>query len=171
MRKALIVCKWLALLPVHLVVVGGAWLLAPIAVRWFSTADGRHLRSPFRWIETIDNDMSGDSYWQTEHLEGSDALSEPARIGWAKRNGGNAVNYGPLGVPVDPEWLHRYRSPFTGQISGGPAWWTDRAFCLRLIRPIGQRNLELSLGWNLLGPKSGRAKYWLSGRFERQGKS
>jgi hypothetical protein len=171
MRKALIVCKWLALLPVHLVVVGGAWLLAPIAVRWFSTDDKLHLRSPFRWMETIDNDMGGDSYWKAEHLAGSDALNESARIGWAKRNGGNAVNYGPLGVPVDPAWLHRYRSPINGQISGGPLWWSDDAFCLRWMRPIGGRIMELSLGWALLGPKAGRAKYWLSGRFERQGKS
>lgn len=161
--KTLVVLRWLLLLPAHILLVAVAWLLAPIAVRWFSTADKLHLTAPFKWMETIDHDLAGDEYWQAA-LGDADPLSNAARIAWLRRNGGNTVNYGMLGVLSDPVWLAAYRSTYNGVITGGPVWWCGNSFCLRWFPTFRGIPIELSAGWNLIGPQNGRCKYWLSMR-------
>ena len=150
--------RWLALLVPHLVVKAAAWSLAYIAVKWFTSADGRALRWPLRWMMTKDADLFGDSYWQIECREnGIDPSSDAARIAWMRRNGGHTINYGLLGVDVSGAWVDQYRDPRTGFITGGPLWISDDAFCLRL-QLFG---IEFDAGWNLLGHQNGRAKYWV----------
>ena len=150
--------RWLALLIPHIIVKIGAWSLAYVAVKWFSTADGRSLRWPLRWMMTKDVDLEGDSYWRVECVsKGLDYRSFEAKVAWMRRNGAHSVNYDWLGVDVRQEWLDQYRSPVNGWITGGPLWATDDAFCLRLV-VLG---IEFYAGWNLLGPQNGRAKYWV----------
>lgn len=150
--------RWLALLTPHIIVKIGAWSLAYVAVKWFSTEDGRSLRWPLRWMMTKDADLEGDSYWRVECVsKGLDYRSFEAKVAWMRRNGAHSVNYDWLGVDVRQEWLDQYRSPVNGWITGGPLWATDDAFCLRLV-VLG---IEFYAGWNLLGPQNGRAKYWV----------
>ena len=144
MNKPLIVAKYLALLPFHLGVKVAAWCCAPIAAKWFSDAITKHLKSPFLWMDTVD-----DMAYYTGSL-----------TPWYQQNGGNWFNYNILGVTVLMDWLNQYRSPVNGVISGGPVWWTDNAFCMRKTI-LG---FTIDAGWNLLGPHDGRAKYWLSAR-------
>jgi hypothetical protein len=165
MSKVLIVAKWLALLPVHGLVVGAAKTLAPIAVKHFSTPDKLDLKFPFRWMRTIDHGLDGDQYTNIAK-NGGDALADDARIAWLRKNGGNATNYGLLGVPSDAVWLAKYRSTYNGVITGGPIWWSDNAFCMRWYPKALGRTFEISTGWNLLGPQSGRCKFWCSVRRE-----
>lgn len=156
---ALVPCglRWLALLIPHLIVKAAAWSLVYVAVKWFSTEDGRGLKFPLRWMMTKDADLFGDSYWQIECREkGIDPASDAARIAWMRRNGGHTINYGFLGVDVSGAWVDQYRDPSTGWITGGPLWTSDDAFELWL--PIC--GLDFMAGWNLIGHQNGRAKYW-----------
>lgn len=149
--------RWLALLIPHIIVKAAAWSLAYVAVKWFSTEDGRGLKFPLRWMMTKDADLFGDSYWQIECREkGIAPRSDAARIAWMRRNGGHVVNYGLLGVDVSGVWLAQYRDPQTGRITGGPLWVSDDAFQLWL--PIC--GIDFVAGWNLIGHQNGRAKYW-----------
>ena len=149
--------RWLALLIPHIVVKIGAWSLAYVAVKWFSTDGGRILKHPFGWMMTKDADLFGDTYWQIECREkGIDPQSVDGRIAWLRRNGGHTVNYGLLGVDVSGAWVGQYRDPKTGFITGGPLWISDNAFEL-WISILG---VDFMAGWNLIGHQHGRAKYW-----------
>lgn len=148
--------RWLRCLVLNLVMGLLVIPLAPIAVAFCATDDKRYL-TRFRWLSTLDNDLSGDDGWKTEHLIGSDPLSFINRVRWLWRNGGHAVNYGLLGcadtrcTQVAPYywknaegfWLYRRRFPLFG------AW-----------------SFELFIGWNLLGGQSGRCKFVCSPRFK-----
>ena len=141
--------RWLSLLLPHLLLSLLRYPLAVVAVVFFSTSDRRHL-TRLRWLETIDNDLAGDSGWREEHLFGSDPLSTLNRIRWLWRNGGNALNYTVLGVP--------FGAP-TFQVDAYRWRRTDGAWLYRRFIPLGFRHLELFFGWALLGPQQGRCKY------------
>lgn len=151
---------WLIRLPVHIGVILLRYPLAPVAVRYFSTPDKRRL-TQFRWLETIDNDLSGDNGWKTEHIKpGSDPLSDENRIDWLRRNGGNAVNYGLLGI--SNEWAVRHDKPWL---------WRDYIghWMIRKWIKIGPKYLELFWGWSLLGAKQGRCKFVFTTRYTSRG--
>lgn len=96
------VIQWLLYLPAHILLITSRYPLAPIAVLLFSSKDKRSLTF-MKWLETIDNDLTGDYGWQHEHIKpGSDPLSTWNRIGWLWRNGGNRVNYTILGCKYKP---------------------------------------------------------------------
>lgn len=152
MTKTLGVIKWFLLLPCHVLVVLASYILAPVAVTWFSTNDKLFLKFPFRWLETSDNLMNGDIGWREEHLIGDDPLSWLNRVRWMWRNGGNTVNYKILGVPANQDWILANKS------NPGPVWWDGEIFCVRYVF----WGLKLDAGWNLLGPQNGRCKFWLS---------
>lgn len=147
----------------HLLLSVLRYPLAVIAVLFFSTKTGRHL-TRFEWLETIDNDLSGDSGWKEEHLIGPDPLSMINRIRWLWRNGGNTVNYGLLGVDDNPSWRVVYGC------ASGPRWerpdgaWLYR----RYISLAGLRYVELFFGWALFGPQKGRCKIVCSIRLKKE---
>lgn len=96
------VIQWLFYLPLHVIVIALRYPLAPIAVLLFSSKDKRSLTF-MHWLETIDNDLSGDEGWKTVHIKpGSDPLSYRNRVGWLWRNGGNRFNYTVIGCKVKP---------------------------------------------------------------------
>lgn len=141
--------RWLCYLPLNLLMGLAVIPLAPIAVAFFSTEDKRHL-TRFKWLETIDNDLTGDGGWKEEHLIGANPLSWLNRTRWLWRNGGHTANYTLLGCSdvgcfqvrpyywknKDGRWLYRRRFPL-----------------------VGKWSLELFLGWNILGGQNGRCKY------------
>ena len=146
------ILQWLIYLPIHIALILSRYPLAPIAVLLFSTSDKRHLNH-LQWLETLDNDLSGDSGWKNEHIQpGSDPLSNWNRIKWLWRNGGNSVNYRLLGIaylPSEASWSK-------------PALWIHRPDGYWLIRkfiPIFGRYLELFIGWGLFGEVFGRCKF------------
>lgn len=123
-----------------------------IAVLFFSTHDRRNLTA-MRWLETIDNDLTGDSGWREEHLVGADPLSTINRIRWLWRNGGNALNYQLFGCADALYWrMTASLKPFMKRPDG---YWLYRRF----FRLTNQVWLEVFMGWALLGPQQGRCKY------------
>lgn len=143
--------RWLVYLLPHFVAVIVRYPLAPLAVVFFSSNDKRHLTF-FKWIETIDNDLSGDAGWRYEHISG-DPLSTWNRIKWLWRNGGNALNYGLLGCDFHPYDLSKTDNNKFYQRTDG--YWIFRKF----LRVTSTRYLELFIGWALYGPQLGRCKF------------
>lgn len=141
--------RWLLYLLPHLLINIVRYPLAVLAVLLCSTRDRRHL-THLRWLETIDNDLAGDSGWREEHLVGSDPLSRINRIRWLWRNGGNALNYGLLGCRWPGLYTHN-----------GPHYWRrmDGRWLYRRFFRVGPRYVEVFLGWALFGPQLKRCKY------------
>jgi len=158
--------RWLLYLIAHASAVCARYPLAIVAVLCFSSADRRHL-TRLRWLETIDNDLGGDSGWREQHLAGADPLSRWNRIRWLWRNGGNAMNYTTLGVPDDPAWRAAVlaAAPVPAYLTRPDGSWLYRSFTR-----LGRRRLECFLGWALLGPQAGRCKLVFSIRAEQEGK-
>jgi hypothetical protein len=100
----------------------------PLAFIAVAFSKDNNLRTPFHWLETIDNDLTGDSGWKTEHLSGSDPTSYKNKVRWIWRNGGNRFNYYTIGVSYSnrPSW----------------AFWSQKAIPL-----IAGRFLDLRFGW------------------------
>jgi hypothetical protein len=128
--------QYLIRFPLWLLVILARYPLAFIAVAW---RDGLQLSPLFWWLDTIDNDLTGDAGWKSEHLSGSNPESYWNMVRWLWRNGGNAFNYCVIGVPHQfrPEW----------------AFWSSKQIPL-----FAGRFLDLRFGWSdyhLLG----RCKY------------
>lgn len=139
-------------IPAMLLLVVASYLLAPFAIAFFSTEDKRHL-TRFKWLETIDNDLTGENKWRTTNLWGSDPRSWINRTRWLWRNGGNYVNYNILGCRGDADWnVAQDRSVYYWKRPDG--YWLYRRFI-----PISKtKNLELFFGWNLFSIKQGYCK-------------
>jgi hypothetical protein len=125
-------------LAAYLAVVILRYPLAPLAVWLWSTPDRRNLAPWLWWLETIDNDLGGDSGWRDEHLVGTDLLSWLNRTRWLWRNGGNAFNYAVIGIQ-----------------SGDPRGIMFRRF----LKLAESRYLELWFGWAIKGPQHGLCKF------------
>ena len=99
--------KWLALLPVMLVLTALAFPLAFVlpafaelregsldnATRW---GKGWYLPSWLNWFQTPDNSLDGDNGWRTEHWQWryrlrADLCTYVGRVGWLWRNPGYGV--------------------------------------------------------------------------------
>jgi len=146
---------WLLLLPVNLVFSILCTVISPLAA-CFVTPDRRHLCSPFKWLDTVDNDLSGDDGWKQEHLIGTDPLSWINRTRWLIRNGGNKISYSAFGC-LD--------TPYTQQgfyYANAGGYWLYR----RPLPVTSKRFIDLFIGWNLPGAKYGRAKYTSSFRLK-----
>lgn len=146
--------QWLLMLPINLILSAVCVLLSPIAA-CFVSDDCKQL-TRFKWLETIDNDLSGDDGWKAEHLIGSDPLSWINRTRWLIRNGGNSVSYGLFGCAELP---FRQNGFFYEDMNG---YWLYR----RPIWITKTRFIDLFIGWNLPGSKYGRAKYTSSFRIK-----
>ena len=129
------------LLPAFILMRLCAFLLAPLAVSFQSAYK---LRWPFRWMDTIDNDLRGDGGWQGEHCPPKDPASYCCMVKWMWRNGGNWASYYTFGVP--------YLTP---------AFWSlgHKMF-------LG-RELQWRFGWNTQDQKLGRSKYNFTVRWRK----
>lgn len=148
--------RWLIYLIIHIVARLISIPLAPFAVLFFSTSDKRHLTF-FKWLETIDNNLSGDDGWRAEHITG-DPLSTWNRIKWLWRNGGNALNYGLLGCDYISNPMQQFQDTYWRRADG---YWIYRKFW----QISATRNLEVFLGWALYGPQLNRCKIVCTIRF------
>jgi len=155
--------KWFLYLIAHVAVIIARYPLAPLAVLFFSSEDKRTL-TRLRWLETIDNDLGGDSGWQTEHIRpGSDPYSFWNRTKWLWRNGGNSFNYKQLGVPEDKWFTAKYWI-----VQDADRLWIrdDGAWLLRgYYGPF-----YLFIGWSLFGAKEGRCKFTCTIKVKRKKK-
>lgn len=135
--------QYLLRFPLWLLVILSRYPLAFLAVAW---RDGLQLSPLFWWLDTIDNDLTGDQGWKDEHLSGSDPKSYKNMVRWIWRNGGNAFNYWVIGVPYD----------------GKPSWafWKHKDIPL-----IKGRFLDVRFGWTPYQLK-GRCKYVLTCRIK-----
>ena len=139
--------RYLLLLPLFILMRLSTFILAPFAVAYQRDF---HLRFPFRWMDTIDNDLRGDGSpgdggWQGEHCPPDDPASYCCMVKWMFRNGGNWASYYTFGVPY-----------------GSTAWWSVGA------RPFLGRELQWRLGWNTQDQKQMRSKYNLAIRWRLQ---
>ena len=143
--------RYIVRLPARFVITAAAYLLAPFAVWLFSTDDKRHL-THLRWLETIDNDLTGDPGWKRLRLWGGDPLSFVNRTRWLWRNGGNYVSYYVLGCVGDSAWCWSQNMD--------AVYWKrpDGYWLYRRFVSIGNKHLELFVGWNLFSIKQGRCK-------------
>lgn len=130
-------------------------LISPIAALYL-TPDRKHLISPFTWLETVDNDLSGDDGWKQEHLWGSNPLSYINITRWLIRNGGNKISYGFFGCPMTPFQT----TGFYSEDCNG--YWLYR----RPIQITQTRFIDFFIGWNLPGAKFDRVKYACSFRLK-----
>ena len=147
--------QWLLLFPVNIIYSIICTALSPFAAL-FVTDDRRFLRQPFVWLDTIDNDLSGDDGWKQEHVWGVDPLSWINRTRWLIRNGGNKVSYGAFGC-LDTGYLQHgfyYANTEGYWLYRRPIWITSTRF------------IDLFIGWNLPGAKHDRAKYTSSFRLK-----
>lgn len=149
---------WITLLPVHILIIGLSILVAPLVIKYFTTEDKLYVKFPFKWMETIDNDLSGDDGWKQACKEkGLDPLDDKSRIGWLRRNGGNSFNYYVLGVKVEPisnlmatdDDHHGFFMRYDG------IWMLFDFYKLPMIN----KYLNIFIGWSVFGPKFGFCKY------------
>lgn len=101
--------------------------LAFLAVGYQKNND---VQFPFMWLGTIDNDLTGDSGWKTEHLWGTDPESYLNKVRWLWRNGGNRFNYFTIGVPANNRpswsfWKHTNIPLFAGRFLDCRFGWSD----------------------------------------------
>lgn len=131
--------------PFFWLVILSRYFVAFPAVKWFSKE--YKLLTPFRWLDTIDNDLRGDHGHQTEHSIGQDPTTWWNQVLWLWRNGGNHFNYFTIGVAdaTAPPW----------------AFWNKVAIPL----PFGWF-IDFRIGWSPEGPKQGRRKYVMTVRFK-----
>lgn len=165
--------KYVALWPLHLLRELAQPILPWIVVPLFSTPDKLHLRPPFEWFDTIDNPLTGDEGWQSEHLWGSDPMSTINRIRWLLRNGGNRLSYTFFGCDADdPHPFYRPFIPATHLLlvtTIFAAWryyvgdMTSAAYMaagtLAGLYALRWYRWDVMLGWNMAGQQHGRAKY------------
>lgn len=156
MKFSLNILLWISYAVAHIAAVTLRYPMSPIAVLFFSTDDKRHLTS-FNWLETLDNDLSGDRGWRTEHITG-DPLSNWNRIKWLWRNGANSFNYKVLGC--------HYQEPL---LSGLPKECDYRGLYVRndgkwLYRRIFFDCFEVYWGWAIYSPVKLVCKFTLTTR-------
>lgn len=147
---------WIILLPIHLTMSVAKYPLSPVAVTFFQSDDGKHLVTPFQWLETKDNDLCGDYGWQSEHIElDSDPCSDWNKINWLWRNGGNRFNYEIIGTEYDPS----VGDPKLGYTLRDDGYWLYREYFPFGVWPLENKKLEVFYGWNLYGNVDGLNKY------------
>ena len=156
--------SWLVVTPFHIATDIVIYPLAPIAIECCSTEDKKHLEFPFAWMETIDNDLGGDSGWVNEHIEpGSDPYSDWNRIKWLWRNGGHGLTYGLYGVDADYSTIGK-------ESQLGYTMREDGAWMFRDYFPITDtKRLEIYWGWGLWANLEGRNKYVFTTRIKSVG--
>ena len=130
---------------IHYIIRFPIWILLiifryPLAFIAVLLQKNKQLQWPFRWLDTIDNNLDGDQGWKDEHLWGSNPTSYINQVRWLWRNGGNCFNYWWIGVSD----------------ANAPArtFWSKTAIPL-----IAGRFIDLRFGWSPEGPKQGRRKY------------
>lgn len=178
---------WLCLVPLQWLLGIVAFVLAPFVVAFCSTPDRLHL-TRFRWLETIDFDLTGDPSWREKRLIGINPF------GWERITVTlwYRLGFSPLTWAADQVWLWRvagldalswinrvrwlwrnggnyvnymiWGAPgdtfWASEVSRDGHFWRryDGYWLYRRFIPIGRRRLELFFGWNLFSVKSGRCK-------------
>ena len=147
--------QWILLFPINIIFSILCIITSPIASLFVST-DRTHLQFPFQWLNTIDNDLGGDSGWREEHLIGTDPYSYINRTRWLIRNGGNKISYGLFGCREVPykQNGYFYKNDDGYWLFRKPLWVTKTRF------------FDLFIGWNLPGAKFGRCKFTSSFRLK-----
>lgn len=136
--------KYIRYLPIFMFIALIKYPLSFVAVAF---EKGLQLQTPFKWLDTIDNDLTGDDGWKKEHLIGSDPKSYINKVRWIWRNGGNRFNYYVIGVAdtdKSPEYF----------------WSKTRVYV------TSKWFLDLRVGWGGDDSKEGRRKYVATCRFK-----
>lgn len=147
---------WLLYVPLNLLSVATAYVLAPVVVL-FCDKDG-WLPHWLWWFQTPDNPMDGDKGWKFEHWQWRFKLPEPlatyvGRIGWCWRNPvyGFAINV--LGAKNPPTPFNWYGNPDIQNkdpvIDGWLIVTSGIYWNVYVIAPFFGRTLRLYLGWKL----------------------
>lgn len=139
--NAYLVIRWVACIAGAVLAKIAAKILAPLVCWLWATEDRLHLRSPFRWMETLDWDMAGDPPWRDTR---SDPLSWWNRTRWIWRNGAQAAALEVFGAQAGED--HHDESSQDGSYRLTVA---ESAFYWRADREIWSRVLELRAGWKL----------------------
>jgi hypothetical protein len=128
--------RYLCYLPFFILMRLATFPLAPIAVAF---QHGNRLPKIFRWLETWDNDLTGDDGWKMEHCNGN-YDNYCCRVLWLFRNGGGVASYTLFGRP--------YLTPAFWSVKDTPG-------------------LQWRFGWDTQDEKQGRCKYNLTVRYRK----
>ncbi len=147
---------WLVLVPINLLSVLLAYVLAPVVVL-FCDKEG-WLPHWLWWFQTPDNSMDGDGGWKREHWQWRFKLP-PAlatyvgRVGWCWRNPVYGFDLGVLAAKNVPEpfmWSGDPAITNTAPVIDGWLFVTSGIYWnLYIIRPFFGRTLRLYIGWKL----------------------
>ena len=155
---------WLKKILISISVVIVRYPLSPFVVLFFSSKDKTTI-TRFKWLMTIDNDLTGDSGWKEEHLWGDNPLSFWNRVRWLWRNGGNSFNYNQLGLPalgaiVIEEVAYDDKGRVVERYVLREDGFLFRKFYRRKTKE--EKYWEVFIGWALEGPQHGRCKIVLT---------
>jgi hypothetical protein len=162
--------KWLAQVPVMILVTLATYILAPVLPLLAHERDGfldnntrygrgAYLPTWLSWFQTPDNSLDGDEGWRTEHAQWRFKLPQGlavyvGRIGWLWRNPGygfglvaiwgidcfDAIERGDRGVSDSPLREGSYYIA------------TSKYWQLRYVKRLtATKCLYLNLGWNIQG--------------------
>jgi len=167
----MIYIKWLALLPVMLVLTALAFPLAFVLPFFAEEREGNldnntkyglgwYLPKWLNWFQTPDNSLDGDNGWRTEHWQWRFKLPTAlctyvGRVGWLWRNPlfGFGYVYFDSAVPV----VATYEGNAAVNDSPGVSGWclihAGGLFQLVWVKRIGSSGkcLYVNLGWNIKG--------------------
>lgn len=148
--------KWVCCVIAQVLAKGVTIVLAPVVCACCATPDKRHLRKPFRWMETMDWDMAGDPPWRERRLIGKNPLSWLNRTRWLWRNGAQRFTYLNLGVNMAGVTLHTTGNPRPDHPPYGLkltiAARSERVvgfYANRMIPLLAGRGLQIQTGWKL----------------------
>lgn len=132
--------RYFLYLPAHIATILLRYPLAPIAVA-LSSSETQKLRFPFRWLDAIDNNLLGDGGHQERQIAAGRSPEDfLSKCVWIWRNGGNWMNYYPLGMPRDTDWFW--------SVDTTPGW-------------------QWRMGWNPEDFKQDRSKYNFTVRYRK----
>lgn len=162
--------KWLAKVPVMILVTLATYILAPILPLFAQERDGfldnatrygrgAYLPSWLSWFQTFDNSLDGDEGWRTEHAQWRFKLPQGlaiyvGRVGWLWRNPGYGFGLITL-YAVDIYSMSSFGDPTVSDSplrEGSYRITTERYWQFLYVKRLtATKCLYLNLGWNIKG--------------------
>lgn len=155
MKLFFAVVRWVALLPLSIIMLILAYLLAPI-LPLVASRQG-WLPAWLNWFQTPDNSLDGDAGWKYEHWQRRYRLpgwlaEYVGRVGWLWRNPAYGFDFSVIGFLAE--------EGATRQVWGDQATDSNKSYVAIAANPSGKKawqvyirwqRVRINLGWKLWG--------------------